>query len=73
MFCFVFCVLIFHPQSLGLKGLFHQAHLLCDIKEDLLCELEVLRNVCCLSAMTVQENCDKIINELWKVELNKQL
>ena len=28
-----------------LKGLIHRAHLLCDIKEDLLCELELLRHV----------------------------
>ena len=29
----------------GLKGLIHQAHLLCDLKEDLLSELNLLQDV----------------------------
>ena len=55
-----------------MKGLIHRAQLLCDIKEDLLCELELLRNVF-ISKGYPRKLVEKTINDSWKVELKKQI
>jgi len=55
-----------------LKGLVHRAHLLCDIKEDLLNELELLRNVFICNGYP-KKLVEKTINDSWKVELKKQI
>ena len=55
-----------------LKGLIHRAHLFCDLKEDLLSELELLRNVF-ISNGYPRRLVDRTINNSWKVELKKQV
>ena len=50
----------------------NQAHLLCDIKEDLLNELELLRNVFICNGYP-KKLVEKTINDSWKVELKKQI
>ena len=53
-----------------LKGLIHRAHLLCDLKEDLLSELNLLRDVF-ISNRYTRKLVEKTINKSWKVELRK--
>ena len=55
-----------------LKGLIHRAHQLCDLKEDLLCELQLLRDVF-LSNGYPQKLVERTINNSWKVELKKEI
>ena len=55
-----------------LKGLVHRAHLFCDLKDDLLSELELLRDVF-ISNGYPRKLVDKTINNSWKVELKKQV
>jgi len=55
-----------------LKGLVHRAHLFCDLKEDLLSELELLRDVF-ISNGYPRKLVEKTINNSWKVELKKQI
>jgi len=55
-----------------LKGLVHRAHLLCDIKEDLLNGLELLRNVFICNGYP-KKLVEKTITDSWKVELKKQI
>ena len=55
-----------------LKGLIHRAHLFCDLKEDLLSELDLLRNVF-ISNGYPRRLVDRTINNSWKVELKKQV
>ena len=53
-----------------LKGLVHRAHLCCDIKEDLLNKLELLRNDFICNGYP-RKLVEKTINDSWKVELKK--
>ena len=53
-----------------LKGLIHRAHLLCDLKEDLLDELNLLRDVF-VSNGYPYKLVNKTVNESWSVELKK--
>lgn len=55
-----------------LKGLIHRAHLLCDLKEDLLCELNLLKDVFIANGYP-KKLVEKTLNNSWKVELEKQL
>ena len=55
-----------------LKGLIHRAHLLCDQKEDLLSELNLLKDVF-ISNGYPKKLVEKTIKNSWKVELEKQL
>ena len=55
-----------------LKGLIHRAHLLCDLKEDLLSELNLLRDVF-ISNGYPRKLVEKTINKSWKVELKKAI
>ena len=55
-----------------LKGLIHRAHLLCDLKEDLLSELNLLRDVF-ISNGYPRKLVEKTINKSWKVELKKAM
>ena len=54
-----------------MKGLIHRAHFLFDLKEDLLCELNLLKDV--LLQMAIQRSWLRKRSNLWKVELEKQL
>ena len=62
-----------HPKKclLGvLKGLIHRAHVLCDLKQDLIDELDLLHGVFIANgypAHLVEET----INNSWKVEMRK--
>ena len=55
-----------------MKGLIHRAHLLCDLKEDLLDELNLLRDVFVSNGYPT-----KIVNQTtknsWAIELKKEL
>ena len=53
-----------------MKGLIHRAHLLCDLKEDLLDELNLLRDVF-VSNGYPYKLVNKTVNESWSVELKK--
>ena len=53
-----------------LKGLIHRANLLCDLKEDLLDELNLLRDVF-VSNGYPYKLVNKTVNESWSVELKK--
>ena len=55
-----------------LKGLIHRAHLFCDLKEDLLDELQLLRDVF-ISNGYPKKLVDRAINNSWKIELKKQI
>ena len=55
-----------------LKGLIHRAHLLCDQKEDLLSELNLLKDVF-ISNGYPKKLVGKTIKNSWKVEFEKQL
>ena len=50
-----------------LKGLVLRAHLLCDIKEDLLNNLELLRNIFICNGYR-KKLVEKTINDSWKGE-----
>ena len=54
-----------------LKGLIHRAHLLCDQKEDLLCELNLLRDVF-ISNGYPKKLVDTSIKKSWKNELSRK-
>ena len=61
----------YSPVKLGvLKGLIHRAHLLCDLKDDLLDELNLLRNVF-VSNGYPYKLVNKTVNESWSSELKK--
>jgi len=53
-----------------LKGLINRAHLLCDLKEDLLDELNLLRDVFVSNGYPCKL-VNKTVNESWSVELKK--
>ena len=55
-----------------LKGLIHRAHLICDMKEDLLSELQLLKDVF-ISNGYPRKLVEKTINDSWKSELKKQI
>ena len=55
-----------------LKGLIHRAHQLCDLKEDLLNELQLLRDVF-VSNGYPRKLVERTINNSWKVELKKEI
>ena len=55
-----------------MKGLIHRAHLLCDLKEDLLDELNLLRDVF-ISNGYPTKIVNKTINDSWAIELKKEL
>ena len=55
-----------------LKGLIHRAHLLCDLKEDLLDELNLLRDVF-ISNGYPTKLVNKTIDDSWAIELKKAL
>ena len=55
-----------------MKGLIHRAHLLCDLKEDLLDELNLLRDVF-ISNGYPAKIVNRTINESWAIELQKEL
>ena len=55
-----------------LKGLIHRAHLLCDLKEDLLSELNLLKDVF-ISNGYPSKLVERTMNNSWKEELEKQL
>ena len=55
-----------------LKGLIHRAHLFCDLKEDLLNELQLLRAVF-VSNGYPRKLVDRTINNSWQIELKKQI
>ena len=55
-----------------LKGLIHRAHLFCDLKDDLLNELQLLRDVF-VSNGYPRKLVDRTINNLWQIELKKQI
>ena len=55
-----------------MKGLIHRAHLLCNQKEDLLSELNLLKDVF-ISNGYPKKLVEKTIKNSWKVELEKQL
>jgi len=54
-----------------LKGLIHRAHLLCDLKADLLSELNLLQDIF-ISNGYPRKLVEKTINKSWKVELIKE-
>ena len=53
-----------------MKGLIHRAHLLCDLKDDLLDELNLLRDVF-VSNGYPYKLVNKTVNESWSSELKK--
>ena len=55
-----------------LKGLIHRAHLLCDGKEDLLEEIQLLKDVFIANGYP-KKLVDKTINQSWKIELEKEM
>ena len=55
-----------------LKGLIHRAHLLCDLKDDLLDELQLLRDVF-ISNGYPSKLVEKTIKDSWRIELEKEL
>ena len=55
-----------------LKGLIHRAHLLCDLKEDLLSELNLLKDVFISNGYPCKL-VERTMNNSWKEELEKQL
>ena len=55
-----------------LKGLIHRAHLLCDRKEDLLEEIQLLKDVFIANGYP-KKLVDKTINQSWKIELEKEM
>ena len=55
-----------------LKGLIHGAHLICDMKEDLLNELQLLKDVL-ISNGYPRKLVQRTINDSWKSELKKQI
>jgi len=55
-----------------LKGLIHRAHLFCDLKDDLLNELQLLRDVF-VSNGYPRKLVDRTINNSWQTELKKQI
>ena len=55
-----------------LKGLIHRAHLICDMKEDLLKELQLLKDVF-ISNGYPRKLVERTINDSWKSELKKQI
>ena len=55
-----------------LKGLIHRAHLFCDLKEDLLNELQLLRDVF-VSNDYPRKLVNRTINNSWQIELKKQI
>ena len=55
-----------------MKGLIHRAHLLCDLKEDLLDELNLLRDVFVSNGYPTKI-VNKTINDSWAIELKKEL
>ena len=55
-----------------LKGLIHRAHQLCDLKEDLLNELQLLRDVF-VSNGYPRKLVERTINNSWKVEFKKEI
>ena len=55
-----------------LKGLIHRAHLLCDHKDDLLCELNLLRDVF-ISNRYPKKLVEITINKSWIIELEKEM
>ena len=55
-----------------LKGLIHRAHMLCDLKEDLLYELNLLKDVFIANGYP-KKLVEKTLKNSWKVELEKQL
>ena len=55
-----------------LKGLIHRAHLLCDLKEDLLDELALLGDAF-ISNGYPRKLVDRTIKDLWKKELEKEM
>ena len=55
-----------------MKGLIHRAHLLCDLKEDLLDELNLLRDVF-ISNGYPTKLVNKTIDDSWAIELKKAL
>ena len=55
-----------------MKGLIHREHFLCDQKEDLLSELNLLKDVF-ISNGYPKKLVEKTIKNSWKVELEKQL
>jgi len=62
-----------HAVKLGvLKGLIHRAHLLCDLKEDLLDELNLLRDVFISNGYPCKL-VQRTMNESWSTELKKSI
>jgi hypothetical protein len=64
-----------HPRKclLGvLKGLIHRAHLLCDLKEDLLDELDLLRDVFIANGYPTHL-VEETIKQSWSVEMIKAM
>ena len=55
-----------------LKGFIHRAHLLCDRKEDLLEEIQLLKDVFIANGYP-KKLVDKTINQSWKIELEKEM
>lgn len=55
-----------------LKGLIHRAHLLCDRKEDLLEEIQLLKDVFIANGYP-KKLVEKTIDRSWKIELEKEL
>ena len=55
-----------------LKGLIHRAHLLCDLKEDLLDELNLLRDVFISNGYPCKL-VQRTMNESWSTELKKSI
>ena len=55
-----------------MKGLIYTAHLLCNLKEDLLDELDLLRDVF-ISNGYPRKLVDRTIQESWKKELEKEM
>ena len=55
-----------------LKGLIHRAHLLCDKKEDLLEEIQLLKDVFMANGYP-KRLVERTIKESWKIELEKEM
>ena len=55
-----------------LKGLIHRAHLLCDRKEDLLEEIQLLKDVFIANGYP-KMLVEKTVNQSWKTELEKEM
>ena len=55
-----------------LKGLIHRAHLLCDRKEDLLEEIQLLKDVFIANGYP-KKLVEKTVNQSWKTELEKEI